>query len=64
MSTQVRRWTLIAIALLWVIAVARGARELVKYESTPGPKADSGPLWPVESRLQRNPNQPTLVLLA
>jgi len=64
MSTQARRWTLIAIALLWVIAVARGARELVKYESTPGPKADSGPLWPVESRLQRNPNQPTLVLLA
>src|SRR5215467_9410185 len=32
MSSQLRRWTLIAVAMLWVVAVARGARELVKYE--------------------------------
>jgi hypothetical protein len=64
MSSHLRRWTLIAIAALWAVAVARGVRELVKYESTPGPKAESGPAWPVDSRLQRKPNQPTLILLA
>ena len=58
------RWTLLVAGALWVAAVGFGMSVLLKYQSTPGPRADTTQDWPADSRLPRASGQPTLVVLA
>jgi hypothetical protein len=58
------RWTLFMAGALWVAAVGTGMGILLKYQSTPGPRADAAQTWPAASRLQRTSGQPTLIVLA
>ena len=53
-----------ATGALWMITVAAGLRALMVYDNRPGPAAEAPRTWPLESRLVRDGQGPTLVLLA
>jgi hypothetical protein len=50
--------------VVWVIAVAAGLRALMVYDNSAGPAAAAPLEWPAESRIARDANGPTLVMLA
>ena len=49
---------------LWLGAVAAGLAALMAYDNRPGIAADAPVEWPADSRLARDPDGPTLVMLA
>lgn len=54
----------ILVGGLWLAGLSVGARALWVYQSTPGAAAASEERWPASSRLPRNSNRATLVMLA
>ena len=56
-------WLSAAVAL-WIAGAAAGLWVLWSYENTPGEAAVAHRHWPEETRLERAPGQPTLILLA
>jgi len=58
------RKILLTGAVGWLILVAVGLWVLSGYENTPGIAAAPPVQWPVDSQIQRAPNQDTLVVLA
>jgi hypothetical protein len=57
-------WPLWAFAALWMICVVAGLSIVWAYDNTPGQAGDSPAQWPVESRLVRAIDGPTLILFA
>jgi hypothetical protein len=53
-----------ALSIVWAIAVVGGLSVLWAYDNTPGTQGSSPAQWPVETRLVRAADRPTLVLLA
>ena len=49
---------------LWLTVVVAGLLWLASYENRPGPGAAAPPRWPVQSRIDRDPAGPTLLLFA
>jgi hypothetical protein len=52
------------LALTWVAALGYGMQVLWKYETTPGPSTSVASDWPSESIMPRQPDQPTLLMVA
>jgi hypothetical protein len=52
------------LALTWMAALGYGMQVLWKYETTPGTSAPVAPDWPSGSILPRQPDQPTLLMVA
>jgi hypothetical protein len=52
------------LGLIWVAAVAFGARLLLKYENTPGRVGIVSDAWPLASAIERSTNKSTLLMLA
>ena len=52
------------LALTWVAALGYGMQVLWKYETTPGPSPSVASDWPSESIVPRQPDHPTLLMLA
>ena len=59
-----RKLILYGIALVWFATAGTGLWALMAYENRPGASATAPQRWPVESRLARAVDRPTLVLLA
>ncbi|MBD0372893.1 MAG: RedB protein [Pyrinomonadaceae bacterium] len=57
------RLILLTSAVLWLALVGVGLRVLWAYENSPGESANPPVLWPTESRIQREQNRATLVML-
>src|SRR5262245_2672749 len=55
-------WT-VAIAL-WLGSAGTGLLWLMAYDNTPGAGADAPDRWPASTALTRDPETPTLVMLA
>ncbi|MFZ1218278.1 MAG: hypothetical protein WAO00_03250 [Chthoniobacterales bacterium] len=53
-----------ALALTWVAALGYGMQVLWKYETTPGPSASVASDWPSGSIVPRQPDKPTLLMVA
>ena len=51
------------LAIVWIAALCFGLRNLLSYESTPGPAGAVPQSWP-RSQIQRANDRPTLVMLA
>jgi hypothetical protein len=49
---------------LWLGGLAIGAKALWDYQSTPGAAANPEERWPASSRLARDPDRATLIMLA
>jgi hypothetical protein len=49
--------------IVWLLAVGFGLRLILNYENTPGRSGASPTDWPAESRIQRTPGMPTLVMM-
>jgi hypothetical protein len=52
------------LALTWVAALGYGMQVLWKYETTPGPSASVASNWPSGSIVPRQPDKPTLLMIA
>lgn len=52
------------LALTWVAALGYGMQVLWKYETTPGPSTAVASDWPSASIVPRQPNKPTLLMVA
>lgn len=57
------RLLLFAFACLWVIGVAYGVNVVRQYESAPGAMGITPDRWPKESRIVRDPDRSTLLML-
>jgi len=55
---------LLFLASIWCVVVGFGLSWLWGYEATPGEVVQSPTQWPAESRVERSPNQPTLIMFA
>ena len=55
---------LISGSLVWVLLVGAGFIWLVRYEFSPGRDAKAPGSWPDESRIERAPDHPTLLMFA
>jgi hypothetical protein len=64
MNFKKNRLVLIAAGALWLLMVGTGIRVLWQYEGTPGLAAAADSRWPADSRIQRDPDHATLVMLA
>jgi hypothetical protein len=53
-----------ALALIWVAALGYGMQVLWKYETTPGPSPSVASDWPSGSIVPRQPDKPTLLMVA
>jgi hypothetical protein len=53
-----------AIAAIWLVVVAAGMAMLADYGTTPGASAAAPRVWPEGTRLARDGDRPTLVMLA
>ena len=51
-------------AFVWMAAIAAGYQRVLAYSVTPGAAATPPCEWPANLRFQRNPDGPTLVMLA
>lgn len=51
-------------AILWVAAIAAGYQRVLAYSMTPGAAATPPARWPSSIRFQKNPDGPTIVMLA
>lgn len=54
----------LAVALLWMLAVGLGMTRLLEYENTAAPGGVVASRWPESSNLARRAGHPTLVMLA
>jgi hypothetical protein len=54
--------TCVALGLLWVVGIAVGMPILINYENRPAPPGTAPEIWPKDSRIQRVPSLPTLVI--
>jgi hypothetical protein len=61
---RVKIFVTTALAVTWVAALAYGMQVLLKYESTPGPSGPVASKWPTASIVSRQPNKPTLLMVA
>ncbi len=52
------------LALTWVAALGYGMHVLWNYETTPGPSSQVASDWPSGSIVRRQPDQPTLLMVA
>jgi hypothetical protein len=52
------------LALTWVAALGYGMQALWKYETTAGPSAPVASAWPSGSTVRRQPDKPTLLMVA
>jgi hypothetical protein len=52
------------LALTWVAALGYGMQAIWKYETTPGPSVSVGSDWPPGSIVSRQPDKPTLLMVA
>jgi hypothetical protein len=52
------------LGVIWIAAVALGARTLLRYESTPGRVGLVSATWPSASAVRRSAEKSTLVMLA
>lgn len=59
-----RRALWIGLGLVWLGAVVTGLVWLARYDNRPGPAARAPRGWPSDSALTRDPDRPTLVMLA
>jgi hypothetical protein len=57
------RIVLMIAAIAWIGAVGTGMALLQKFETTPGQVAKSPTRWPTLSKIQRDPERATLVML-
>jgi hypothetical protein len=65
MRSAARRRIVFSIAgLLWIGVVVAGLSALMTYDNRPGAAAAAPASWPRDSALERDPNGPTLVMLA
>jgi len=55
---------LAVVIAVWVVFVAGSMFLLQRYKNTPGMQAPVPAMWPAESKLQRVPGTPTLVMLS
>jgi hypothetical protein len=55
-------WT--SAGVVWLTCVVAGLAVLMNYDNRPGPSADAPRHWPVASRLPRDADGPTLLMLA
>jgi hypothetical protein len=53
-----------ALVVVWLCSAGAGLVWLMAYDNTPGMAADAPARWPAESALARNPDGPTLLMLA
>jgi hypothetical protein len=58
------RRLLCAVLVVWFVSVGTGLAWLMAYDNTPGTAADAPARWPAGSRLARDADGPTLVMLA
>lgn len=61
---RIRQRLSLLLGVVWVALVAGGMAVLSQYKERPGVPAKAPATWPLESRIQRAPNKPTLVMLA
>ncbi|SRR5712691_5061954 len=59
-----RQIFVIASIALWLAAIGAGLSVLWNYENRPGASLAAPPEWPADSRIQRDSDRPTLVMLA
>jgi hypothetical protein len=57
-----RRATLLAVSILWLLAAVHGMAILADYENTPGAPGDPPTRWPASTRITRVPGLATLVM--
>ena len=55
---------MVIASLLWVVVVAGGTFELMRYANTPGISGEAPKVWPAESQIPGGDNRPTLVMFA
>ena len=59
-----RTLLLVAIGLLWLVAVGAGLRIMLNYEDGPAESGTSPRTWPSQSKIERTPGLPTIVVMA
>jgi hypothetical protein len=64
LGKSVKPPVLMTIGALWLAGVAAGLTMMADFANRPGPAAVAPSEWPVESRLERDPSGPTLVMFA
>lgn len=58
------RLTIVLSVALWAIAVGTGLFAMARYETTPGSASAALGTWPVDTRLTRSTDRPTVVMFA
>jgi hypothetical protein len=64
MNSKKNRLILLAASTVWLLMVGTGIRVLWQYEGTPGLAAAAPSGWPADSRIQRDTDHATLLMLA
>lgn len=64
MKPRLNKWTQVALLLFWLGAITVGLCFLESRAGTPGKSALAPSDWPRGSRLQLDPQQPTLIMFA
>jgi hypothetical protein len=63
-GAAIRRVAWTAFGCLWMGSIVVGMAVLMDYSSQPGIAAAAPTAWPADTRLTRDPDRPTLVMLA
>jgi hypothetical protein len=58
------RVLLCGIGVLWLVGIGVGLRTMLNYEDGPAPSGLAPRVWPSESRIQRAPGLPAIVVMA